>query len=77
MASATKTTRGFDLACPYCGADDAALTLDVTELKTLSCGNCDEEFTPRQAVARAAERLREWERLARWVEMAADVTAEA
>ncbi len=71
MATATKTVKGFKVTCPLCGDADA-IRIDLNSLQTITCGGCDEEFTPRQAVEKAAEQLRQWQAVARWVEMAGE-----
>lgn len=70
MATATKTAKGFKVTCPFCG--DAAVRIDLADLNTITCGNCDEEFTAKAAVAKVTEQLKQWEAVARWVAMAGE-----
>lgn len=70
MASMTTTSKGFDVACPACGQDDGAVMVDLNDLGECACDSCGERFTAREAVEKAAEQLRRWEAVARWIEMA-------
>lgn len=70
MATATKTIKGFTVTCPYCGDADATVKIDLGNLQAVTCGACDEEFSPRDAVDKATEQLRQWTAVLRWTEMA-------
>jgi hypothetical protein len=76
MATA-KTLKGFSLTCPWCGRgeDDGTITLDVNDLKACRCTSCDEEFSPREGLAKAAELVTRWQGFVRWIESAAEVLA--
>lgn len=69
-AEATPKKRaGFkSLCCPECG-ERAEMSLNLADLK-VTCPECDEVFTARQAVERMAEKVAEWQRLADWIELA-------
>ncbi len=68
MASETKT--GFKVCCPECGQEDVAITLDLTDLASVWCSNCEAEFSPEDAVKSLQEKAAEWERVVRWIEAA-------
>jgi hypothetical protein len=46
-------------------------------LKAVTCSNCDEDFSPADAVAKLTEQLGRWQAVARWVEMAGEALASA
>lgn len=66
---ATKTTKSLNVVCPFCGANPASLSLDLNDLDTITCGDC-ETYTVAEAVEKAREALAAWERLAAWVDAA-------
>lgn len=68
----TKTAKGFKVICPFCGDKEAAVTIDLSDLKTITCSACEEEFSARDAVEKATEQLKQWQAVARWVEMAGE-----
>ena len=70
MATATKTAKGLSLTYPFCGAGDESISLDLNNLKSITCGGCSEEFTAQEALAKAAKILAQWEAVCRLVEMA-------
>jgi hypothetical protein len=77
MASASnKTIKGFAVQCPYCGDREAAVKIDLNDLGACVCSSCDEEFSARDAAREAAEQLKRWEAVVRWVEMAGQALAE-
>ena len=67
---------GFDVRCPGCGcgADDATLTIDLNNLKTITCTNCEWEGTTAEAAAWVAKQAAAWAAIARWVESAPGTT---
>lgn len=75
MATATKTT-GFQVCCPYCNDEDATINVNLADVHALTCTGCDQEFSPEQARAKAAEALARWDAVCCWVEMAAELAAE-
>jgi uncharacterized protein (DUF983 family) len=74
MATKSKAT-GFTVRCPYCDNQDGDVIISLNDLEC-HCSNCDEEFTPEQARAKAAELLGAWERVVRWVEVGRTMAAE-
>lgn len=76
MATATKIIKGFKLTCPFCGDADATVRMDLNDLKACTCSGCDEEFSPQQARDKAAEMLKRWDAVCRWVDMAAEAMAD-
>lgn len=77
MATATKTAKGFRLSCPFCGAsDDNTLNLDLTDMNRVTCGGCDEEFSPAEALAKATETMAAWAKVVRMVEIGRELAAE-
>ena len=75
-ATATKTTKGFKVGCPYCQGEDAVISLDVNNVKELTCSGCDESFTPADAVAKLTAELTRWQAVQRWVEAAGEFAGE-
>lgn len=70
MATASKTTIGFELKCPHCGAD-GCITLDVNDLQSeLRCSDCDESFPAKEARGLVADQVRRWDALLAWIETA-------
>jgi uncharacterized Zn finger protein len=63
-ATATKTSKGFAVGCPKCGALEG-LKIQVTDL-ALECNDCGEPVTKDDLKAAAAETMR----LVRWLEAA-------
>ena len=68
---ATKTKSGFEVTCPYC--HETPLSIDLNDLLTITCGGCDDTFSPHQARDLAAAELARWERVVAWVELAATI----
>lgn len=66
----SKTTKGFDVTCPFCGDTEATVRIDLNDLTACTCSSCDAEFSPTQARDVAAEALRRWDRVVAWVAMA-------
>lgn len=69
MASATKTTRSLKILCPLCLAGES-ITLDLNNLEACSCSSCSEEFSPREALAKANELVAKWSQVVTWIESA-------
>jgi uncharacterized protein (DUF983 family) len=73
MAASNKT-KGFDVCCPHCGAEEA-LKLDVTTM-AMECNECGEPVS-KADLARGREKLEkqiaESLRLAAWLDLAATV----
>jgi predicted amidophosphoribosyltransferase len=70
MTTPTATTpapkRGFgDLLCCCCGKD-AALELDLSDLETVHCPECEERF----ALTEVRSVIARWQRVLAWVDMA-------
>ena len=62
----TPATRGFPgLRCPFCGQEDN-ITLNLADVKTFTCGECDEEFTGDDVL----EILERWQKVLAWVDLA-------
>jgi transcription elongation factor Elf1 len=77
MASASKTAKGFRLTCPFCGSgEDNTLNLDLTDMTTIACGSCSEEFTPAEALAKATETMAAWQKVVRMIEFGRQIAAE-
>lgn len=72
-AKTTKAIKGFSVACPLCGSDDEGVKMDLNSLGDCECGSCGESFTVKQAVAKAAEVLKRWEKVATWVALASEI----
>jgi Zn ribbon nucleic-acid-binding protein len=70
MARATATARSLGLTCPFCGASDSDVTLNLNDLERIECADCSAEFTPQQALDRAAELVARWEAVVAWVRRA-------
>jgi hypothetical protein len=75
MASPIGTLKSFDLSCPFCGHAEPALRIDLNDLAEITCSECDESFTVQKAVTKAAENLRRWQAVAKWIRMAGEVLA--
>jgi transcription elongation factor Elf1 len=84
MATMTKREReritgaspqGFTLQCPVCGEAAVSITLDLSNLTICHCGSCDDEFSVATAVNMLADRLAQWQAVARWIDMAGEVLA--
>jgi hypothetical protein len=75
MAS-IKSARGFAARCPWCQDEDETLTVALADVRKITCSACDREFTAEEARARVAEALVAWDKVARWLAMAAEVLAE-
>jgi hypothetical protein len=53
-----------------CGADDAAIQLDLNTLDNCTCGECQDQYSPRAARAKAAAELAKWDRVLAWIALA-------
>jgi uncharacterized protein (DUF983 family) len=38
-------SRGILLPCPHCGESEATITLNLSDMETMTCQECDAEFT--------------------------------
>ena len=57
------------LICPFCGDADAAFTLDLLDGDTMTCGQCDTEFTADQARERLDELAACWAPVLDWLKL--------
>lgn len=76
MATGSKTAKAFKVICPFCGNADETVRIDLNNLTECECSGCNETFSPKAAVEKAAEHLRQWQAVARWVEAAGEMMAE-
>lgn len=60
---------GFNLTCIKCG-NQGEISLDMDDLKTFRCRQCDDEFTAEDI----AEVIGEWKRALDWINVGADAT---
>jgi transcription elongation factor Elf1 len=59
------------LVCPECGEQDAALRIDLNDLKAeVTCSNCDMGQTVDQIIERLTEQLDRWQGVSQWIETA-------
>src|SRR5262245_36023478 len=65
IAGTVRPTRGFSLRCPLCGAD-ATQALDLDDLETLHCAECEDTYSLADVCAIMAA----WQQLIVWVEAA-------
>lgn len=59
MATKTETRRGIPTRCPFCGNENT-LFVDVSNVSSLICLNCDSEISPddlRTVIAQYAKLL--------------------
>jgi hypothetical protein len=67
VADIAPARRGFpDVHCLRCGNADAAVSLDLHDVCTFRCAECEEEWTAADVRAQ----LNGWEAVLRWVESA-------
>lgn len=71
-----KAARGFELCCPYCGETDVAMTLDLSDLSSLTCRECEDVFAVHTAIKTLTEQLAAYQALADWIAMAGDVLSD-
>ena len=64
-AAETRVAKGFDLCCIKCG-EEVCLSLDLNDLDTVRCPECDGEFT----LDEVRTFLGQWQRLLAWVDLA-------
>lgn len=64
--SASATKRGLLLPCPMCGETGASVSLQLSDMDTLHCGDCDTDFT----VADVRYLIDQWTPVLAWVELA-------
>ena len=50
------------LVCPHCWSGDEDLVMDPNDLRTITCLNCGESYSPREARDTIAEQLAPWDR---------------
>ena len=58
---------GFNLTCIKCG-HDGSISLDMDDLKTLRCRECDDEFTTEDVAAIIGE----WQKALEWINVGAE-----
>jgi hypothetical protein len=63
MATATATTRGFAVRCLLCAEEDT-VRVDVHDVHTFHCGQCENEFTADDVRAEMAR----WTKLLAWLD---------
>jgi hypothetical protein len=78
MATATpipeaKTERGLLLPCPLCGEAEATVQLNLADLDTCTCLECDAEFS----LDELAGRLARWQALLAWRDLAPRPTSQS
>jgi hypothetical protein len=61
--------KGFELRCPMCGASES-IALDLNDLTSCTCGECQDQYSPRAARAKAAAELAKWDAVIRWISLA-------
>lgn len=65
MATAARTAKTFDVSCPACHSEGRTVTIDLNDLTECRCSECDWTGSPREALERAREQARKWERIVR------------
>ena len=65
MATETKTTKGFDVACIRCG-ETGCIRLDLSDVEQFACGSCDSEFTADDI----REHVKAWAKVLAWIDTA-------
>ena len=60
----TSTTTGLLLPCPCCGQAEASIALELSDMQSFPCRDCDAEFT-RDDVTNLIAR---WTRLFTWLD---------
>lgn len=62
---APPTPQGFGpLPCPMCGEANASITLDITDLDTLHCADCEADYTVDDVTNFVAK----WKSVLQWVD---------
>ena len=70
MATATEKLTGFGkLRCPKCGEAEATIRVDLDDLLTFACTECDEEFG-RDDVEEMMAAAKRWARVLAWLDTA-------
>lgn len=63
----TAAGRGFGaLPCPKCGEDGACITLDLSDLETCHCPECDGDF----GLGDVRDLISKWSAVLKWVDAA-------
>jgi transcription elongation factor Elf1 len=60
----------LELTCPFCGHDDAVLSLNLNDLDSITCGECEQEFSAEEAANKARALARKWDAVVRWIDTA-------
>lgn len=59
--------KGFtDLSCPLCGSINSIISLQLDDCETLSCSECEEEFT----VTDIRVKVMSWAKFITWIDNA-------
>lgn len=66
----------FLVECPYCGGDAGSCVMPLNDVEAVECTACSQTFSPVEAVAKLAEKLRRWQDVARWARLVDRVQAE-
>ena len=61
-----KTTTGLLLPCPCCDQAEASIALELSDMQSFTCRDCDAEFT-RDDVTKL---IAKWSRLFTWLDTA-------
>lgn len=65
MNTTNQTRRGFAVRCLHCGGSEG-VRLDLADLDTFSCSECNEEFD----VADVRSAIEEWKSVLNWIDLA-------
>jgi hypothetical protein len=60
-----ETTEGLLLPCPRCGEASATIRLELADMDTCVCVDCDETFS----LTDVRDWISRWSRVIRWVEL--------
>jgi transcription elongation factor Elf1 len=73
--AAAKTITSLELTCPFCGAEDGGMNLDLNNLESMTCSSCDHEFSPAEAIEHLAGQMKKWQAVVAWIGLASQVLA--
>lgn len=60
----TEAQRGVTLPCPRCGEREAAILLNLADVETCTCGECEEGFD----LGEVREFIERWGKVLNWID---------
>ena len=66
VPTGTTTSKGLTLPCPCCGEEESTITLNLCDMETFTCLECNSEFT----LEYIHNLIAKWQRVSAWIDAA-------